>query len=94
MESNVDHDQCRGLALTLGRVAAVARDTIDGVLEPRAQAIVLTGATIGPSLPACNFVIPTGATSGQVGMVFGYKSGADYWLSVRDMSAWPTYTTC
>ncbi len=67
-------------------VGTVSQDTIDGVTEPAAQALILTGEKIGPTLPAISFTVPTGTTTGQIGLVFGYKSGADYWLWARDMA--------
>ena len=67
-------------------VNTIGRDTIDGYLGPQAQALILTGEPIGPTLPGVTFTLPGTATSGQAGLVFGYKSGAEYWLYARDMN--------
>ncbi len=67
-------------------VNTIGQDTIDGVLEPTTQAIVLTGENLGPCLPNLTFTVPSGTSSGQIGLVFGYKSGGDYWLQVVDMA--------
>ncbi|MCG8508110.1 MAG: hypothetical protein MI741_02675, partial [Rhodospirillales bacterium] len=63
------------------------QDTIDSNQEPEAQAIALIGEDIGPATTTVVFTFPTGATSGQAGIVFGYKSSTDYWLRVIDLGA-------
>jgi hypothetical protein len=67
-------------------VTAVSQDTVDGYLEPTAQAIILRGGNIGPMQAYTRFTYPSTTTSGQIGFVFGYKSGADYWLWVGDIA--------
>src|SRR5262249_459896 len=48
---------------------------------------VLRGQPIGPSgYYGYYMTFPSGATTGQVGLVFGYKSIDDYWLFVNDIS--------
>ncbi len=68
------------------RIGTVIQDTIDGITEPAAQVLILTGENIGPTQPAVAVTVPTGTTTGQFGFVLGYKSGADYWLWAEDMA--------
>lgn len=68
-------------------VTTVSQDTIDSVSEPAAQAILLMGPDTGVCQAWMTVKFPSGATSGQAGLVFGYKSGADYWLRVFDLAS-------
>ncbi len=67
-------------------ITAVSTDTFNGHAEEEARAVLTWGAGIGPtSLAGANISFPSGATSGQAGLVYGYKSINDYWVRVYDL---------
>lgn len=57
--------------------------------ESEAQAVLLVGQAYASPLVESNveLTFPSGATVGQMGVVFGYKSAGDYWLNVADIAA-------
>ncbi len=68
-------------------VTTVSQDTISSVQEPTPAAILLLGESMGPLQATVTLRFPSGTTAGQAGLVFGYQSGANYWLRVLDLDA-------
>ena len=60
-------------------------DTLDGNTESEARALTLLGDDIGPHIAYMQMTFPSGATTGEAGYVFGYKSSDDYWLQVVNL---------
>ena len=48
------------------------------------QGLALTGEAVGLTTTSFPFTFPAGTTTGQAGVVFGFKSITDYWLKVYD----------
>jgi RHS repeat-associated protein len=66
-------------------MTSVSQDTIGGQAEDEARNVVLLTGTVGEiNALTSDFNVPSGTTSGQVGIVFGYQSAADYWIYVLD----------
>ena len=57
-------------------------DTIDGEVQPAGQAILLLGQATGPV-----GLTTAPSDTGPAGLVFGYKSGKDYWEYLTSPSA-------
>ena len=67
-------------------ITGVSADTFSGQTEGESRTLLLRGEPIGPPNQLGAYVVfPTGATSGQAGFVFGYKSPNDYWMYVADL---------
>ena len=49
-----------------------------------APAVIITGEAFGPLPTETSFQVPTGTTSGLVGLVFGYQSDLDYWVFAKN----------
>jgi hypothetical protein len=61
-------------------------ETIDGEVQPAGQAMLLLGENQGQVTVAMDFTISVfGGNMG--GIVFGFKSGKDYWLLVRNFAS-------
>lgn len=66
-------------------VTALSQDTFGGNQEEEARAVLLWGEDPGLVKGKLQVRFPSSATSGQAGVVFGYKSANDYWLAVLDL---------
>ncbi|QNN21540.1 RHS repeat-associated core domain-containing protein [Planctomycetales bacterium ZRK34] len=66
-------------------ITSVSQDTIDSVPEDESRAVLLFGEDVGPSKWIVRVKFDAQASNGQAGIVFGYKSSADYWLQVYDL---------
>jgi RHS repeat-associated protein len=54
---------------------------------PEARATVIWGGSMGPTLCGANVTFPSGATTGQAGWIYGYKSISDYWVRLYDIGS-------
>ncbi len=68
------------------RVTSIADDGDD---DPGACAVLLKGEAVGPFRAKFSVAFPTGATTGQAGLVIGYDEDnpGDYWIYVADIGA-------
>ncbi len=64
----------------------VAQDTLNGTTEGEARAFVLEPESLGTFEAHSQIDLPSTATTGQFGFVFGYKASSDYWIDVIDIA--------
>ena len=68
-------------------ITNVSADTLGSYTEPEARTLLLLGEETAGQSTVTWLTFPTGATTGQAGLVFGYRSEADYHVRVIDLGA-------